>query len=98
MSLTFGQMMAVVRERWGRKDLPRNGSILKQLWKRYGPDEVEVMVRGAALLGWKDLRGLWSKEGIGRRWATTKYWESQNRAPAKVTLESVAQTLKARGF
>ena len=78
--------------------MPRNGSIVKQLWKRYGPSEVEVMVKGAALLGWKDLRGLWSKEGIGRRWAQTAYWNREKRAPAKQTLESVAATLKARGF
>ena len=96
--MTYGELLGFVRERWGRPALPRNGSIVKQLWKRYGPSEVEVMVKGAALLGWKDLRGLWSKEGIGRRWAQTAYWNREKRAPAKQTLESVAATLKARGF
>lgn len=95
--MSFGQLMAFVRANFA-SDPRRNGSILKQLWKRWGPDEVEVMVRGAALLGWSDLRGLWSKEGIGRRWATTRYWQSQNRAPATVTLESVGSVLKARGL
>jgi hypothetical protein len=95
--MNFGQLMAFVRERFA-SDPRRNGSILKQLWKRYGPQEVEVMVKGAALLGWKDLRGLWSKEGIGRRWAQTAYWNREKKAPAKQTLESVAATLKARGF
>lgn len=94
--MSFGQLMAFVRERFA-SDPRRNGSILKQLWKRFGPDEVEIMVKGAALLGWKDLRGLYAKEGIGRRWAQTAYWHQQKRAPAE-TLESVAQTLKARGF
>lgn len=95
--MSFGQLMAFVRERFP-SDPRRNGSILKQLWKRYGPNEVEVMVRGAAQLGWKDLRGLWSKEGIGRRWAQAAYWQRENKAPAKHSLESVAATLKARGF
>lgn len=97
MSLTFGQQMAFVRARFA-SDPRRNGSILKQLWKRYGPDEVEVMVKGAALLGWKDLRGLWSKEGIGRRWGMQKYWESQRRAPARQQLESLGSVFKARGL
>ena len=95
--MSFGELMAFVRVTFA-SDPRRNGSILKQLWKRYGPQEVEVMVKGAALLGWKDLRGLWSKEGIGRRWAQTAYWNREKRAPAKQTLESVAATLKARGF
>lgn len=98
--MTYPEMLGYVRERWGRANLPRNGSIVKQLWKRYGPNEVEVMVKGAALLGWQDLRGLWSKEGIGRRWATQKYWESQNRNRklAGRELEAVAAVLKAKGF
>jgi len=88
--------MAFVRERFA-SDPKRNGSILRQLWKRYGPSEVEVMVKGAALLGWKDLRGLYSKEGIGRRWAQTAYWNREKRAPAK-TLNALGDILQARGL
>ena len=88
--------MALVRERFP-SDPKRNGSILKQLWKRYGPSEVEVLVKGAVLLGWKDLRGLWSKEGVGRRWAQTAYWQHEKRAPAQ-TLESLGTIFKARGL
>jgi hypothetical protein len=84
--------MAFVRERFP-SDPKRNGSILRQLWKRYGPSEVEVMVKGAAQLGWKDLRGLYSKEGIGRRWASSAYWNTQKRAPGRLP-ESVRTVLK----
>jgi len=88
--------MAFVRERFP-SDPKRNGSILRQLWKRYGPSEVEVMVKGAAQLGWKDLRGLYSKEGIGRRWAQSAYWNQEKRAPAK-TLNSLGDIFKAKGL
>lgn len=85
--------MAFVREKFA-SDPKRNGSILKQLWKRYGPSEVEVMVKGAALLGWKDLRGLWSKEGIGRRWAQTAYWNQQKkRAPVPQALKDIFRSM-----
>ena len=82
----------------GQEQFRKQANILRRLVKMYGLHDVEVMVRGAALLGWKDLRGLYSKEGIGRRWAQTAYWNREKRAPAKQTLESVAATLKARGF
>lgn len=88
--------MAFVRTTWGAENAPRNGSILKALWQRYGPSEVEVMVRGAAQLGWKDLRGLYSKEGIGRRWAQTAYWNATKKAPTQ--LDAVGAILQAKGL
>lgn len=75
----------------------KQANILKRLVKQYGAKDVEVMLQGAQVLGWRDLVSLGSKEGTGRRWATSAYWDRQKRAPAE-TLESVAQTLKARGF
>jgi hypothetical protein len=88
--------MAFVRTSFP-SDPVRNGSIVKRLVQKFGQPDTEVMVQGAALLGWKDLRGLYAKEGIGRRWAQTAYWRSQDRkAPERLT--SVAAALKARGF
>lgn len=75
----------------------KQANVLKRLVKQYGAKDVEVMLKGAQVLGWRDLVSLGSKEGTGRRWATSAYWHQQKRAPAE-TLESVAATLKARGF
>jgi hypothetical protein len=88
--------MRLVRETWGRENLPRNGSITKRLVKKFGVQEAEYMIRGAALLGWKDLRGLYSKEGIGRRWALTAWWHRQKRAPAD--LERLGAAFKRLGL
>ncbi len=82
--MSYGALMQFVREKWGRENLGRNGSILKALWKKWPEREVEAMVRGAALLGWKDLRTVNSAEGLGRRMAMAKYWETENRKPAKL--------------
>jgi len=93
--VTFGQLVAFTRQSFPeRPDWPlaRNASIIRQLWKRYGPSEVEVMVKGAALLGWKDLRGLYSKEGIGRRWAQTAYWNRTKRSGP--TLEQIGDLMR----
>lgn len=73
--------------------------ILKRLVLGYGAHDVECMIRGAQQLGWNTLRSLGSKDGLGRRWALEAYWQAQNQnRSAGKQLESVAQTLKARGF
>jgi len=77
----------------GQEQFRKQANILRRLVKMYGPHDVEVMVKGAAQLGWKDLRGLYSKEGIGRRWAASAFWNSQKRAPGRLP-ESVRTVLK----
>ena len=61
----------------------KESAILKRLVKQFGPDDVERMLVGAQLLHWNTLRSLGSKDGLGRRWALAKYWESENHKPAK---------------
>lgn len=53
-------------------------AILKRLVTRFGPDETERMLDGAKGLGWRSLKGLGSKDGLGRRWAVEAYWRAQN--------------------
>src|SRR5690242_18700154 len=55
--VSFGQLMAFVRASFP-SDVARNGSVVKQLWKKWSPQDVEAMVKGAALLGWRDLRAI----------------------------------------
>lgn len=61
----------------------KEARILQRLVKQFGPDEVEHMLAGARLLGWSSLRSLGSKDGLGRRWALAKFWETENHKPAK---------------
>ena len=46
--------------------------------RRHWPREIEVMLRGAKVLGWRSLKGLAGKDGVGRRWAVEAYWRAQN--------------------
>lgn len=96
--MTFGQLMAFVRVSFP-SDVARNGSIVKALIRKYGADEVEVMVQGAAQLGWTDLRALNAAEGVGRRWATAAYWQRVNTAERpRERLEALGDVLRARGL
>lgn len=93
--VTFGQLMAFIRTHFP-SDVAKNGSIVKQLIRKWGIDEVEVMVKGAALLKWQDLRAINSADGVGRRWAQAAYWQSQNaRGHAPKMPERVREILKA---
>lgn len=71
--------------------------ILKRLVQVYGPVDVERMIAGARELGWRDLKSLGSKDGLGRRWALEAFWQSEKRAPAK-TLNSLGDIFKAKGL
>lgn len=71
-------------------------NILKRLVKQFGCDDVERMLAGAQLLHWTSLKSLGSQDGLGRRWALTAFWQSENRQPDR--LASVAAVLKAKGF
>lgn len=75
----------------------KEANILRRLVQRFGATEVERMILGAQQLQWDSLRSLGSKDGLGRRWALEAHWQRMKRVPMD-TLESVAQTLKARGF
>lgn len=75
----------------------KNGSILKAMLRRWPESEVEAMVKGAHLLGWTSLLALNAAEGVGRRMAIAKYWDSQKRRPAQ-TLESLGAIFKAKGL
>lgn len=96
--VTFGALMAFVRVSFP-SDPARNGSVVKQLLKKWGPRDVEAMVKGAALLGWKDLRAINAADGVGRRWSQAAYWSHENTAARpRERLEGIAQVLKARGL
>jgi hypothetical protein len=56
----------------------KEAAILKRLVKRHGAEDVETMLKGAQVLGWRTLTSLGSKDGLGRRWATEAYWRAQN--------------------
>lgn len=67
-----------------QKAFKGEAAILKRLVERYGPDEVEKMLRGAIKLGWDSLRALGSAEGTGRRMAIQAFWkEGKREAPAE---------------
>lgn len=74
----------------------KEARILQRLVKQFGPDDVERMLLGAQLLGWDSLKSLGSAEGLGRRWALSAFWQSENKQPDR--LASVAAVLKAKGF
>jgi len=80
-----------------QQQFQQQARILKRLVQAYGPDEVERMIAGAQRLGWRDLKSLGSKEGLGRRWALEAFWQSEKRAPAK-TLNALGDILQARGL
>ncbi len=82
--MRYGALMQFVRERWGREALKLNGSIVKALWKKWGERETEAMVKGAAALGWQDLRAVNSRDGLGRRMAMARYWKDQQQHSAKL--------------
>jgi hypothetical protein len=77
--MTWKDLAVFVREHFDGLPLPRNLSIAKQLGKKWGLEETSRLIEGAALLGWKDLRGLQADGGIGLRWARERYWREQNR-------------------
>lgn len=76
--------------------MPRNGSIVKALFKRWPERDVEAMVRGAALLGWQDLRAIYAAEGVGRRWAMAAYWSRENKRDVVVP-DSVKAIFRSMG-
>lgn len=76
--------------------LKRELHIMARLYHKFGANEVERMLLGAQLLGWDSLKSLGSAEGLGRRWALTAFWQSENKQPDR--LASVAAVLKAKGF
>lgn len=80
----------------GQESFRKESNILKRLVKQFGMGEVERMLLGAQLLGWDSLKSLGSAEGLGRRWALTAFWQSENKQPDR--LASVAAVLKAKGF
>lgn len=88
-----GQAVALVGSQASFK---KEANILKRLVQQYGSDDVERMIVGARLLNWTSLRSLGSKDGLGRRWALTRYWQSENKKPDR--LSQIAEVLKAKGF
>ena len=76
----------------------KESNILKRLVQRFGPEETERMIQGAMLLHWHSLTSLGSADGLGRRMALAKFWQTQNTKPARQSLESLSAVLKARGF
>jgi hypothetical protein len=66
-------------------------NILKRLVLRYGMYEVETMLLGAQELGWRSLKGLGSRDGLGRRWARNAFWNGQKRGKP---LESLGAVLR----
>lgn len=81
----------------GQAQFRVEANILKRLM-RYGPEEVEHMIQGAKLMRWSSLRSLGSQDGLGRRMALAKYWESENRKPARQSLESLGSAFKRLGL
>lgn len=52
--------------------------ILQRLVRSYGVHRTEYMLLGATRLGWRSLRSLGSRDGLGRRLAEAAYWTHQN--------------------
>lgn len=52
--------------------------ILQRLVRAYGADRTEYMILGAQRIGWRSLRSLGSRDGLGRRLAEAAYWQNQN--------------------
>jgi len=73
-------------------------NILKRLVKQYGPEETERFLRGALLLGWRSLTSLGSADGLGRRMAVSRYWQTENtrKAPLPESLGSILRKAMAK--
>ena len=71
----------------------RDCSILKALVRRFGVPDTEVMIRGAVLLGWRDLRAVHAATGIGRRWASSAYWEHVNKSKGPARIQQLGDVL-----
>ena len=63
----------------GQEQFRREAAILKRLVKKFGPQDVEYMLKGALHLKWNTLRSLGSAEGLGRRWALEAYYQSEKK-------------------
>ena len=73
-------LVLYVKSHFDGLSLERNLSICKQLTRKWGLEQTSQVVEGAALLGWKDLRGLNGGDAIGFRWAREAYWRERNRS------------------
>ena len=82
----------------GQQNFRKEAAVLKRLVTRFGTEDVERMMAGAKLLGWRSLLGLNSADGLGRRMALSKFWESENKKPARGTLESLGNAFKRLGL
>lgn len=91
--MSFGLLMAFVRETWGQENAPRNGSILKQLARKFPEADVEAMVRGAKILGFSDLRIINGEAGEGRRNCMAAYYRQQ--ASDRKPFRKMPDTVKA---
>lgn len=91
--MSYGKLLAFVREAWGREAMPRNGSIVKQLSRKFPEVEVEAMVRGAKILGFSDLRIINGQAGEGRRNCMTAYYRSRSARSAKLP-QSLGEILR----
>ena len=80
----------------GQETFQKEAAILKRLVQKFGPLETERCLIGAQLMGWTSLRSLGSADGLGRRMASAKFWESEKRAPAR--LESLGAILRQKGL
>lgn len=71
-------------------------AILSRLYRRFGAPDVERMLQGAMLMRWSSLTSLGSADGLGRRMALTRYWQEQQKHPAKLP-ERVRAILRTMG-
>lgn len=71
----------------------REANILRRLAKQYGPVRTEYMLRGAIAMHWTSLVSLGSKDGLGRRIAEKKYWDSQKTAPLPESAKSIIRRM-----
>jgi len=94
----WNALAGFVREHFhGELSVERNLSIAARLVKRWGIVETSHVVEGAALLGWKDLRGLNGPDGIGFRWAKEAYWRDRNKRQNWKPPEPLKQIFKEMG-
>jgi hypothetical protein len=102
--VTWGQLIGFVREHWWKDgvlreewSLARDASMLKRLVKKFGLEAVSEMVQGAAVLKWRDLRGLYGPEQVGARWAREAWWQEQNRLKRWKAPSTVKQIFRELG-
>lgn len=62
----------------GQTAFKSEARILQRLARSYGVARTAYMLAGARQLGWRSLRSLGSKDGLGRRLAESAYWQRQN--------------------